>query len=406
MLTFILARISPYGGNDSRISQASTKSSETNSATGTTFSDLDDILTYILLGTVISGGDTKRECLKWWTKAWSEARSLNLNREQVTDPDFLSEESHGRHFWAQTDSIGKLKSLAREEAKEERRRIWWLLYVIDRHLALSYNSPLNILDAECQVYQPLEESVWQDFDPFKYEQNHRFIGPSTRITGVGLFEYFLPLMAILGDIVDIHHRSCHPRFMGLDLKGAILAVEISLEEYETSLREFEGDDTFNLPDNSQSAYVFFQTTSNIQNNMQPLSAEQVRKKTVISYSKHLLHVLYVLLHGNWDPMSMLDNPDRWATPNSFIKCAQHAICAASAVSDILKFDPELSFMPYLFGIYLMHGSFVLLIFADKMKMTASEIVVQACETLIRAHEVCVTTLNTEYQVSITHDMPL
>lgn len=182
-------------------------------------------------------------------------------------------------------------------------------------------------------------------------------------------------MAILGDIVDIHHRSCHPRFMGLDIKGAILAVENSLETYETSLRGFEGDDNSNLPDNDQSVYVSSQNISRTQNNILPLSAEQARKKTVISYSKHLLHVLYVLLYGTWDPISMLDNTDHWVTPNSFVKCAQHAIFAASAVSDILKFDPELSFMPYLFGIYLMHGSFVLLIFADKMEMTASEIVV-------------------------------
>ena len=405
-LLFVLASISTYGGNDSRITRTSGSSNEANTVTGSKVSELDDILTYMLLGTVISGGDSKRDCLKWWTKAWSKARSLNLNREQDTDPDLLSEGPHGRHFWGPTDSSLKSKILAREEELEERRRVWWLLYIIDRHLALSYNSPLNILDAECQVYQPLEETAWQDFDPFTCEQIHRFIGPSTRITGVGLFEYFLPLMAILGDIVDIHHRTCHPRLMGLDIKGAILAVEISLEAYETSLREFEGDDNFNLPDNGQSVYPSSQNIFNTQNIIQPLSAEQARKKTVVSYSKHLLHVLHVLLHGNWDPMSMLDDPDRWVTPNSFVKCAQHAILAASAVSDILKFDPELSFMPYLFGIYLMHGSFVLLIFADKMEMTASEIVVQACETLIRAHEVCVTTLNTEYQVSITHHISL
>ena len=360
----------------------------------------------MLLGTVISGSDTKKECLKWWTKAWSEARSLNLNREQDTDPEFLSNGARENRFWGQTESSRMSKTLAREEVKEERRRIWWLLYIVDRHLALSYNAPLNILDAECQVYQPLEEAVWQDLDSFKYEEFNRFLGPSTRITGVGLFEYFLPLMAILGDIVDIHHRSCHPRFMELDIEGAILAVENSLETYETSLREFEGVDNFNLPDNGEPVYDSSQNIPNTQNNIRPLSAEQARKNTVISYSKHLLHVLYVLLHGNWDPISMLDNPDRWVTPISFVKCAQHAIFAASAVSDILKFDPELSFMPYLFGIYLMHGSFVLLIFADKMEMTASEIVVQACETLIRAHEVCVTTLNTEYQVSITHDISL
>jgi hypothetical protein len=57
-------------------------------------------------------------------------------------------------------------------------------------------------------------------------------------------------------------------------------------------------------------------------------------------------------------------------------------------------------MPYLFGIYLLHGSFVLLCCADKVKMEEDTTVRQACETIIRAHEVCVATLNTEYQVRI------
>jgi hypothetical protein len=358
---------------------------------------LDDILTYALLGTVISGGDSKGKCLKWWTKARTQARALNLNREQEsTRSEHINEPPYSSH----SESIKQRHTLANEEAKEEGRRIWWLLYLVDRHLALSYNAPLNILDAECQLYQPLDETTWQDLDLLAHDQLSRSYGPSTKITGVGLFEYFLPLMAILGDIVDIHHQNCHPRFSGLDLQGAVLSVENSLLTYETSLTAFEGEGVFNVSDESHSmSKSIFQHTFHAQNESQQLSHEQARKKTVISYSKHLLHVLHVLLHGNWDPISMLDNAKRWVSPKDFVKCAQHAIFAASAVSDILAFDPELSFMPYLFGIYLMHGSFILLIFADEMKMTTSDIVIQACETLIRAHEVCVTTLNTEYQVS-------
>jgi hypothetical protein len=98
---------------------------------------------------------------------------------------------------------------------------------------------------------------------------------------------------------------------------------------------------------------------------------------------------------------MLDDLDHWTTSPSFVKCASHSVSAAEAVSQILRFDPELSFMPYLFGIYLLHGSFILLLFADKMQIEANPTVRQACETMIRAHEVCVATLNTEYQVCET-----
>lgn len=95
---------------------------------------------------------------------------------------------------------------------------------------------------------------------------------------------------------------------------------------------------------------------------------------------------------------MLENDDGWITSVEFMKCAFHAIAASSAVSQILRRDPELTFMPYLFGIYLLHGSFILLLFADRMpQLGPNESVEKACETIIRAHEVCVVTLNTEFQ---------
>ena len=76
----------------------------------------------------------------------------------------------------------------------------------------------------------------------------------------------------------------------------------------------------------------------------------------------------------------------------------HAVKAAEAASDILEYDPDLSFMPFFFGIYLLQGSFLLLLTADKLQGDADPSVVRACETIVRAHEACVVTLNTEYQV--------
>jgi hypothetical protein len=46
----------------------------------------------------------------------------------------------------------------------------------------------------------------------------------------------------------------------------------------------------------------------------------------------------------------------------------------------------------------LQGSFLLLLIADKLQGEASPSVVKACETIVRAHEACVVTLNTEYQV--------
>lgn len=112
---------------------------------------------------------------------------------------------------------------------------------------------------------------------------------------------------------------------------------------------------------------------------------------------HAVHVLYILLSGKWDPISLFDDNDLWISSQSFVNATSHAVAAAEAINDILEYDPDLSFMPFFFGIYLLQGSFLLLLIADKLKEAASPAVVRACETVVRAHEACVVTLNTEYQ---------
>ena len=288
-----------------------------------------------------------------------------------------------------------------EEEKEERRRTWWLLYIADRHLSLSFNSPLTILDAECHLYQPLDDESWQNFDPDI--RKVRYYGPSTIFTGVGLFEYFLPLMVILGDLIDIHHRSYHPRFKNLENVAAISQVESLLQAYEQSLKATQLSSPHMRPQFQASAFTDMQSNFDLLNSHRASveSLADPRLKLVTAYATHILHVLHILLHGSWDPISMLDNLDNWTASPSFVKCASHSVSAANAVDQILKLDPELSFMPYLFGIYLLHGSFVLLCCADKVQME-EDTLRQACETTIRAHEVCVATLNTEYQVCPYH----
>jgi hypothetical protein len=369
---------------------------------------LDDVLTLTLIGIVVSGGDFKHDCLKWWRATWALAKELKLGQEvgeasqhTLGNPDSPYEGAQSSTQGDSTYSIGGGSTT--EEEKEERRRTWWLLFIADRHLALSFNTPLNILEAECHLYQPLDDATWQDFDP-DYPKD-RYFGPSTNFTGPGLFEFFLPLMVILGDIVDIHHRSYHPRFGALENIAAINQVESLLEEYEKSLNSVGHSPSSSLGHSNTDFQPPRLPNIHSQFNLPhsppafpPSFSTEARTKIVIAYATHILHVLHILLHGKWDPISMLDDLDNWTTSPSFVKCASHSVSAAEAVSQILKFDPELSFMPYLFGIYLLHGSFILLLFADKMQIEANPTVRQACETMIRAHEVCVATLNTEYQV--------
>ena len=110
---------------------------------------VDDVLTFILLSIAVSGSDFKSDSHKWWSKAVRLALSLRLNREDE------------RCTASVTPCANPLCSCRREqeiltyatlEQREERRRVFWLLYSLDRHLALSFNSALSIPDAYCEVF--------------------------------------------------------------------------------------------------------------------------------------------------------------------------------------------------------------------------------------------------------------
>lgn len=271
---------------------------------------------------------------------------------------------------------------------------------------------------------PLPEAVWEDLDTIApCDLPARVLGPPTVITGTGFFEYFLPLMAILGDIIEVHHRRHHPRLGMIDDAHAVAIISDLLSNCEVSIEKLkrEIDQTeYTAPLSTPGAVPIkdlissYTTTSLPQpspssapqpSNCIPNSCKRARHRSrlqlVTAYSTHILHVLHVLLHGKWDAISMLDDDDDWITSTRFNDCATHAIAASQAVSSILKFDPELTFMPYLFGIYLLHGSFILLLFADRMpQVGANQSVELACETIVRAHEVCVVTLSTEFQVCL------
>jgi hypothetical protein len=372
---------------------------------------LDDVVTYIHLATVVSASEYKGASLRWWNAAWSLARELKLGRElppsqsreqqqpdgrdaNDIDADGEADDMHNGQSNGQSSNPGST-----EEEREERRRIWWLVYIVDRHLSLCYNKPLFLMDIECDgLLQPLSDEAWQagDFSNSNGAEESRARGPSFECTGNSIFGYFLPLMTILGEIVDLTHARNHPRF-GLNFRSAqdwdSQAAEITrhLETYSQSLADFEarnareeaGDDTLSPHSNHSS----MTTASNM-----------LTTSTTIAYSTHVLHVLYILLTGKWDPISLLEDADLWISTPSFISSTTHAVSAANALPAILEYDPGLEFMPFFFGVYLLQGSFLLLLIAEKLGGEVSENVVQACELVVRAHEACVVTLNTEYQV--------
>lgn len=381
---------------------------------------LDDVATYIHLATVVSASEYKAASLRWWNAAWSLARELKLGRELPPNPE------HPDGPEAEAEATGEAcangadptqqPGYVSEEEREERRRIWWLLFSVDRHLSLCYNKPLFLLDVECEgLLQPDDEATWQGDEHYPAEKhmesNHfRRRGPSFECTGYNLFGFFLPLMTILGEIVDLNQARNHPRF-GMVFKNSsgwddqVAEISRQLEAYGRSLREFAArnlpppeptDATSGANGAQDETSPHSVATSN--SNSQRMTEAVLQTKIVVAYGTHLMHTMHILLNGKWDPISLLDDNDLWISSQSFISATGHAVSAAEAINEILDYDPDISFMPFFFGIYLLQGSFLLLLIADKLGAEASPSVVKACETIVRAHEACVVTLNTEYQV--------
>lgn len=380
---------------------------------------VDDILSLILITIVFSGGDYKRDSLMWWSKAVRLIDTLKLH--ELDQPDSQS----GTGEEAGYNQAYDLKWHPRlEEAKEELRRTYWLAFALDRHLALSFNGYPSIFDGESHVYVPMPERIWQTcHEGSLNNRTDRQLGPPSLVTGTSFYEFFLPLMAILGDIIHVRRQRHHPRFGGLPSSDSIAMVEKLLDHYQESVDELQRQHAselgLGLPRNNSTLghdedVAVLQDTASTPSDIlaaapshkQSQSRGSYRTQLVISYARFLVHVLYALLHGEWDALTMLDwlpstnSQSQWITSPSFQKCSSHAVFASEAISKILERDPELIFMPYLFGIYLFHGSLVLLLFADRMPAVhggPNDAVEAACETIIRAHEACIVTLNTEFQ---------
>ncbi|KAF2451212.1 hypothetical protein P171DRAFT_346221 [Karstenula rhodostoma CBS 690.94] len=372
---------------------------------------IDDVCTYANLAVVISASEYKAASLRWWNAAWSLARELKLSKEVPLTPP--PEENPQARSDLESERVGgpssgqNASANLTEEQREERRRVWWMLYTVDRHLALCYNRPLSLLDIECSDLQtPVSDDVWQSpalfgnsAQSFSDPTVRRSTGPIYECTGTSTFGFFLPLMSILGEIVEVHHARNHPRF-GSKTNWDDHAAEITrqLEVFDHSLRELKAraiaDANAEIQEpihpGTPSARSVNSTTTRAQESL-------MRARIVVAYGTHIMHTLHILLNGKWDPISLLDDNDLWISSQSFIDATGHAVAAAEALNEILELDPDLSFMPFFFGIYLLQGSFLLLLIADKLQGEANPNVVKACETIVRAHEACIVTLNTEYQ---------
>ncbi|RDA95181.1 hypothetical protein CP533_1892 [Ophiocordyceps camponoti-saundersi (nom. inval.)] len=367
-------------------------------ACGTAASQLDEVATYVHIATVASANEWKPASLRWWNEAWSLARELELGRELPPHAQVPCE-----RMKLDFESPHRLVS---DEEREERRRLWWLLYMVDRHLALCFNRPLFLLDIECDgLLLPMDDTAWQmGCFPTRHESLTGSVSKFEALEaswpgqsrfecrGHCIFGFFLPLMAILGEVVDLHHAQSQPS-CGRDWEARAEEIRRHIDVYEQSLARLGS-----IQVDSGSGRRVEASRSPSVGGHHPTTHDESQTRTVMAYGTHATHVLHILLAGRWD------DDNTCMSSAAFFKAASHAVSAADAVSQILECDPSLELMPFFFGIYLMQGSLLLPLIAAELRPVALSSVVRACETIVRANEACTVTLSTECQRNFSRVM--
>ncbi|KAL3459241.1 fungal-specific transcription factor domain-containing protein [Aspergillus heterothallicus] len=378
---------------------------------------IDDVITYMHIASIFSASEEKALSMRWWYAAFSLARELKLNREIEAVPitniqsSFSSKIDNVLDFSVSNRCIlncvcNDTISNITEEQREERRRVWWLLYIMDRHLALCYNHPLVLLDSESKdLLLPLDERTWQNGEI--HSNSRDFTGPQCLLSGhknmrhifpdyachdLSIFGFFLPLMVIMGQVVDLNQMKNHPILgagtLGKETLDAHRAEVLrQLDAFEKSLAEFTLRNNDAEPSSSHADHATEFSHSQ----------DYWISQTIAAYASYYVHILHILLTGRWDPVTLIEDKDFWTSSPDFASTISRALKAADSVKQILKFDPDITFMPDFFGIQLLQGSFHFLLIVERLQDKAGERFLSACEVMIRATESCIVTLNTEYQ---------
>jgi arabinolytic transcriptional activator AraR len=368
-----------------------------------------------------------------WSAAFSLARDLKLNQEVelYIMHDELEILQPILNCGCSMNKQNTREDFMSEIHREERRRTWWLLFLMDRHLALCYNRPLALLEAECKdLLLPFDDVSWQSgSQPHSHGMHQegprciiqptstgRAHGPPNEFVGSGLFEFFLPLMTITGHLLDYNRAKNHPVLVSAGCSSMWSSRERQilreLDNYQASLDRLMPVPVVHPPiltSAIDSALSF--TTSPWENlssptrsqtpptgTAPPIEPEPIHiLKTSSFYARHIISVLRILVVSKWDPIYLFEDADFWTSSPSFKDSMSHTISASTHISQILALDPDTSFMPYFFGIQLLHGSLLLLLVAYRLQADSGGVILTACENVVRATEACFVTLPTDYQ---------
>lgn len=278
---------------------------------------------------------------------------------------------------------------------EERRRLWWTLYIWDRQLGLVFNRPAMLTDAECEEVQiPMCDESWQASGTPASPRTASSYGIPKNSDHRSVFGSFVPLMSILGQLIDMHHLKNHPalQLQSFITTGISQAVREQLtalsgpSETLADISTMRGTSAFDAPGHDEE-------TSRLEGHRdQPESIQ-------ICYAKFQRHALSALALVEWD-LSLLREQYNSAEPSSICDSAtQSVIASGKSLEQIFEVDPEFDFKPMFFGIFLFFCSAITCASVSRQRGSSNPELVQTVGTYIRALEASVSVKHCEHLVS-------
>ncbi|CAK7244555.1 MAG: hypothetical protein STHCBS139747_006097 [Sporothrix thermara] len=255
----------------------------------------------------------------------------------------------------------------------------------------------TLAESECRfIYRPCSDGLWNGDGEFvDDDESNRVQGLSYEVLSLDWCGIFIPLAAILSDLLEYHYLLQHP---SLGCRTDLLKVlrstlEQNMATFDRSVRELH-DRTRRANQAGGTAAISVMVWDAGQ--LHDPDSEFPSEPKLLLYAWHMLHCMYTLLYGKLDPVDIFQDTE-WLLSNDFLLAAEHADKCTKVTAQILRLDPKLHQCYRFFGTYFLHSSFIFLVLARKLRQSADEYILNSCRTYLRTLEAFATTVNIKYQ---------
>ncbi|CCH44328.1 hypothetical protein BN7_3890 [Wickerhamomyces ciferrii] len=311
---------------------------------------LDDFIVTVHLGFLMPWLSYPIDSVYWWEVGYEFGVALNLRTENPNDT---------------------------EEIKEEKRRAWWGLYILDRMTAFCFNRNTIIKDEECsQLHLPGDESNWVHFDnmlqPAEFDPKRvRSIRFGT--VSDGIYGWSLPLLRLTGIFVEYK---------------ALYNTHAD-QQKNSQLR----DELIKLANQNLDAIV--------KNELNAHTASCPEKENSysmdMSYARYINLVLTFILEDTqgWGVLAGFSNSTADVQISRIAQCVQ-------VLEDIMKLDEDLHRYPFIFSFYLFLFGITILSMLNDINGTDNNTITEInrykyyVKVLVRGMEAVMTTFPLDY----------